>query len=95
MDSKLRKKEHGDLPATVRLVKQVRSELRSEIKARFETLQAGIHRIEVLMEEQRGENRIVLDGLKTVLDRQDRLEHAQLETHGIVLSLARAKQRDI
>jgi hypothetical protein len=34
----------------------------------------SVHQTQVLMEEQRGENRIVLDGLRTVLDRQDRLE---------------------
>lgn len=35
---------------------------------------ASTHRAEVLMEEQRSENRIVLDGIKTMIDRQNRTE---------------------
>jgi hypothetical protein len=83
--SKLR---HDDLPASVGLVKEVRNELHSEISslenkvtalehkmmAKFDESLAVAHRTQVLMEEQRNENRIVLDGLKTVLERQDRLE---------------------
>ena len=44
--------------------------LRSEVK------QIGVsaHRTQVLMEEQRSENKIVLDGLKTYIDRQNRVE---------------------
>ncbi len=88
MDRKLRNKSHGDLPASVRLVKQIRSELRAELRSlearldsldskmesRFDQMLVVSHRTQVLMEEQRSENRIVLDGLKTVLDRQDRIE---------------------
>ena len=92
---------HRTVPATVRLVKEVRSELRSEIRAvshevgefrkevrgemaaveerwssKFDKLTAEVYRANVLAEEQRAENRIVLDGLKLVLDRQAKLEGA-------------------
>lgn len=86
---------HDNVPATVGLVKEVREELRSEIrsvdhkvdslehkleavrselKASIEDLKVSVHRTQVLMEEQRGENKIVLDGIKTLIERQDRLE---------------------
>lgn len=116
MDKKLRSKSHDDLPASVGLVKAIRSELRSEIRAvskridsvdkkidsvekkidsvgfsmesrflslesrfdatdaKIESGQATTDRMLVLMEEQRSENRIVMDALKTVLDRQERME---------------------
>ncbi|MBI3294985.1 MAG: hypothetical protein HYZ71_09680 [Deltaproteobacteria bacterium] len=72
---------HDTAPATVGLVKEVRGELKAEIRslkkemtAKIEAVLVGVHRTQALMEEQRGENRIVLDGLSTMLDRQDRLE---------------------
>jgi len=103
MSENIRKKSHGDLPATVRLVKEIRSELRAEIRAvdrkldsKFELLRsdiqllhsdmlllrADVHRSNVLAEEQRSENRIVLDALKNVIDQQ-------IETRQIVDSMRR------
>ncbi len=111
----IQKKSHGDLPATIRLVKEIRNELRAEIRAldskmksgfkrvdarfndidaRFDSLQADIHRTQVIIEEQRNENRIVLDGLKVVIDRQDRLEHEHAQTRRMVESIAPAKRND-
>lgn len=157
----IRKKSHDDLPATVRLVKEVRSELRAETRAlgskmdgkfkkvdgrfnemesrfkkidarfnevdarfnrvdarfadidarfdkvdarfaevdarfdkvdgrfndmdsNFQLLRADVHRTMVLMEEQRAENRIVLDGLKVVIDRQERIEQEHAHTRRLV-----------
>lgn len=123
MSDEIRKKSHGDLPATVRLVKEVRSELRAEIRSvraevksfraelkgeiqaldakmvsgfsqmnsEFELLRADVHRTQVLMEEQRVENRIVLDGLKNLIDRQDRLERDHSQTRARVDSLGKAR----
>mgnify|MGYP003394285061 CR=1 FL=1 len=120
---KLKNLTHDTAPASVGLVKEVRDELRAEIRAaehrmnskflglssqfkgvtsdvkgleskfvglesrfdglesRFEKMESKMdgviatsHRTQVLMEEQRGENRIVLDALKTMIDRQDRVE---------------------
>lgn len=122
----LRKLGHNDLPATVGLVKAVRSELLADIRAvkeeihsvreevssvredvtslrqelrheiktvrhdmnsmearlgaKIEQVTSAVHRVQVIVEEQRSENRIVLDGLKTVIDRQDRFE-AQYPLH--------------
>lgn len=93
---------HDDLPASVGLVKEVRSELLAAIHSTHQELDgkitqldgritqldgrvtgvegkisevlAVVHRTQALMEEQRSENRIVLDGLKSVMERQDRME---------------------
>lgn len=72
---------HDSMPASVGLVKEVRDELRAEIRSvehglnsKLETVITSAHRIQVIVEEQRSENRIVLDGLKTVLERQERCE---------------------
>ncbi len=94
------KRGHNDLPATVGLVKEVRSELRAEFRkldSKIDSVnknlsskisqvlvavhasQADVHRMQVIVEEQRGENRIVLDGLKNLWDRQDKIE-SNLET---------------
>lgn len=87
--SKLSKVTHKNAPASTGLVKEVRNELRAQTRAlehrlnsRLESIEANtqetlasVHRIQVIVEEQRGENRIVLDGLKTLADRQDRLEN--------------------
>ena len=56
---------------------------RQEVYAKFEQVMVVVHRTQVLMEEQRGENRIVLDGLKTVLERQDRVESV-LSRHSLL-----------
>ena len=100
---------HGDLPASVSLVKEVRDELRAHISSKVEAVQSNleglrsnveslrsevhgvkaelhevkgrvdqvlvaVHASQVLFEEQRSENRIVLDGIKMVMERQDRVE---------------------
>lgn len=78
----------NDVPATVGLVRAVRDELLAETRAhrnetaamekrlegKLELMTAEIRRSSVLIEEQHARNQIVLDGLKLVLDRQDRLE---------------------
>jgi hypothetical protein len=95
MKKRIESLTHDTVPASVKLVKTVRNELKadiqsvqSELKAvesrldsKISTLDSKIektigntHRIQVLMEEQRSENRIVLDGLKNMMERQDRLE---------------------
>ncbi len=45
-----------------------------KVEVGLEQVLVSVHRTQVLMEEQRGENRIVLDGLKNVHDRLDRIE---------------------
>ena len=106
----IKRLSHGDVPASVRLVKEVRDELRSEIqsvkhelkgeiqhlrgelkgeiqhlrgelkgeihevKSDLQKVLVAVHGTQVLVEEQRSENRIVLDGIKMVMERQDRVE---------------------
>lgn len=123
MKKRIKALTHDTVPASVKLVKTVRSELRADIRSvqselkavesrleskifaldskiskldskistfdskistldskvstldsKIEKTIANTHRIQVLMEEQRSENRIVLDGLKNMMERQDRLE---------------------
>lgn len=87
-DKSMRDITHDSMPASVGLVKEVREELRAEIRSVREDLKSEIHAVkaevqkvlvsvhqsQVLMEEQRSENRIVLDGLKNMMERQDRIE---------------------
>jgi cytochrome b len=98
----IRNLAHKDVPASVGLVKEIRSELRAEIrglgeklekkiegvktevhglkseihgiKAEVQEVLKSVHHTQVIIEEQRSENRIVLDGLKNMIDRQDRIE---------------------
>lgn len=51
------------------MIKETEGRLGSQIKA----VVVSVHRTHTLMEEQRSENRIVLDGIKNVLERMDRL----------------------
>ncbi len=67
--------------------------LEFKMESRFEQVQASIHRTQVIMEEQRSENRIVLDGLKTVLDRQDRLEQENARTRQAIDALSKTAIR--
>ena len=67
----------------------VRSELKVEIgfvraevgsvRSEVQQVLVSVHRTQAIMEEQRGENRIVLDGLKNVTERQDRIEAEIIE----------------
>ena len=47
---------------------------RNELKGDIQQVLVSVHRTEVLMEEQRGENKIVLDGIKNLWERQNRIE---------------------
>lgn len=46
----------------------------SSVESTMQEVLASVHRTQTLMEEQRSENRIVLDGLQVVIQRQDRFE---------------------
>ena len=46
------------------------------MQGQIQQVMASLHRTEVLMEEQRGENKIVLDGILMV-SRLERLENRQ------------------
>ena len=55
-----------------------------QIAQNFEASMAVAHRTQVLMEEQRGENKIVLDGIKSVMERQDRVDVELMEIRGAI-----------
>jgi hypothetical protein len=48
---------------------------------------ASTHRTQALVEEQRSENRIVLDGIKSVMERQDKTEFETKELRTILFNL--------
>lgn len=73
--------KNDDQPATRGMLRLVRDELKSEIRsldrkmdARFEGLTSELNRALVLFEEQHSNNRIVLEGLQALWQRQDRIE---------------------
>jgi chromosome segregation ATPase len=114
--TKIQDLSHDAVPASVDLVKEVRDELKADIRSldhkissldhkinsldhkissldhKIDSVEDGlvskielvnskvdlvlvsVHRTQMLMEEQRGENRIVLDGIKNLIQKQDRLE---------------------
>ena len=57
----------------------------SSMDSKFDKVLSEIHRIGLLVEEQNARNKFVLDGLTSVLDRQDRQEN---EIVGIKKTLA-------
>jgi len=70
-----------DQPATRRMLALVRDELKSDIRgleqkleSNFHKLESGNARMQLLLEEQNANNRIVLEGLQTLWQRQERIE---------------------
>jgi predicted nucleic acid-binding Zn-ribbon protein len=77
-----------DIPATLGMLHLVRDELRSdiralehktnaglnEVKSAIDKMSSSIHQMQLLAEEQRAENRIVMDGLTNLFSRQERIE---------------------
>src|SRR5581483_4655117 len=66
--------------------------LRDEFKAEFEKLYSMIARIELLAEHQRNENKVVLDGLNGLYQRQDRVEQKVDSYDKILAHLARSRK---
>jgi chromosome segregation ATPase len=63
----------------------------NQIDARFETLSADVARIGILFEEQNANNRIVLEGLTSLWQRQDRIETRTDGIEELVRSLAQRR----
>jgi hypothetical protein len=63
-----------------------------DLDGRIEKVFAVVHRTQALMEEQRGENRIVLDGIKSVMERQERVEEETKEFRETLKIFLRAKK---
>lgn len=71
------KKEIHEVKAEIHEVKSEVHGVKAEVhglKSQMQEVLKSVHHTQVLMEEQRSENRIVLDGLKNMMDRQDRIE---------------------
>jgi hypothetical protein len=71
----------ADQPATRKMLSLVRNELRSEIRALdlkvdsgFEKMDATLQRMDLRLEEQNANNRIVLEGLQLLWQRQERTD---------------------
>ena len=56
-------------------IHDVKSEIRG-FEGRFQSLEAGNSRMQLLLEEQNANNRIVLEGLQALWQRQDRIEQS-------------------
>jgi hypothetical protein len=70
-----------DQPATRKMLASFRDELKSNIcgmeqkmESGFHEIEAGNSRMQLLLEEQNANNRIVLEGLQILWHRQDRRE---------------------
>lgn len=70
-----------DIAVTRSMLFEVRDELLTRINGfehridgRFDRLQADIHRIALLVEDQNARNKFVLDGYASIYDRQEKLE---------------------
>lgn len=63
----------------------------SVMEGKFDQVLSKVHGIQVLMEEQRSENRVVLDGLKSFIERQDRMEDEHKDFRHTLQLLVSAK----
>ncbi len=70
-----------DQPATRKMLYLVRDELKGDIRSleakiesRFQSMESSHARFQILMEEQNSNNRIVLEGLQALWQRQDKIE---------------------
>ncbi len=94
----------AEVPVTRAMLGEVRTELIELIDARFHELKADIHelkadiheiksgmaRMMLLLEEQNARNKVVLDGLVTVLARQERADERIDRVEEAVRSLGSA-----
>lgn len=68
--------------------------LELKMESKFNEVISAVHGVRVVVEEQRSENRIVLDNLKNLNDRQDRLEIEVKDIRQTVDFLGRAVPRN-
>lgn len=69
-----RSSKSEDQPATRKMLTLVRKELTRKMDSGFSRIDASILRMEFLLEEQNANNRIVLEGLQSLWQRQDRID---------------------
>ena len=94
-----------DLPATHEMLHEVRNELKQVMEAGFKRVSADVvqvksetheikslfHQAMLRFEEQRAENKVVLEALQGLAQRQDRLESDFVEVRNVTRALAKAK----
>lgn len=71
------KAEIHELRAEIHAVKAELQEIKTEIhelKSQFSQLEKTMHKVALLVEEQNNRNKIVLDGLAQLFERQERVE---------------------
>ena len=95
----------GELPVTRTMLGEVRTELleridqsKSELQAEIHQVKAGLHavraevaRIGLLFEEQNARNKVVLDALMALIDRQGRVERRMDQVEETVRELASSR----
>lgn len=87
-----------DLPATQGMLQLVRTELKSEMKSgfrqvgsRLEQVLSEVARVGILVEEQNSRNRVVLEGLTGLWERQQRSDNRVSDVEKLVRIIGRAK----
>ena len=68
------------------------SAMESRLEGKILALDSRLHGMSILMEEQRSENRVVLDGIKTMIERQDRVEEETREARETLRVFIRANR---
>ena len=92
--SSFREKMCGEIDSVRGEISSVRGEIGSlhhDMKAMESKMFSSVHGIRVLMEEQRAENKVVLDGLKNIIERQDRMEEESKEFRKTLQILVKTK----
>lgn len=96
-----------ELPASQGMLQLVRSELKSDIRglrsemkvgfnqmdSKFEQVLSDVARLGVIIEEQSSRNQVVLEGLTSLYQRQDRTDLRMDEVQHLVQGLAARSRR--
>lgn len=85
-------RKNSEMPVTQPMLYEVRNELREQIlstekklDSKIHSLEAKVHNIQVLIEEQNARNSVVLDGLSNLFERQERIESEHADFRKIML----------
>ena len=96
-----------EFPASQGMLKLVRTELKSDIRglrsetksgfnqmdSKIEQVLSEVARVSVMIEEQNSRNQVVLEGLTSLYQRQDRSDLRTEEVHHLVQGLAARSRR--
>lgn len=77
----------GEIQGLRTEVKKDIHDFRTEFGVAIQQILVASHRTQAIVEEQRAENRVVLDGLHNVNERLDRLEADNVEIHRFLRTL--------